>query len=142
MRINTKIRYGLRAMICLTNCDTPDGVMQKTIAEDQGLSNKYLDAIVAALKSKGLITTYRGKGSGYKLTRPASLITMYDIYTAFEPIHMVECLNNPDFCNRVCECHANTYWAELKKDFIKLLKAKTLEQIAKEDKVHSKTISN
>lgn len=142
MKINTKIRYGLRAMICINNCDNQDGVMQKTIAEDQDLSNKYLDAIIAALKLKGLITTYRGKGSGYILTRPASMISMYDIYTAFEPINVVECLNNPQFCNRFCECKASDYWGELKRDFIKLLKAKTLEQIAKEDKVHSTSISN
>ena len=130
MKINTKIRYGLRAMISIACCDEPKGLLQKDIAESQKLSNKYLDAIISALKSKGLITTYRGKGSGYKLTRSANLITMYDIYTAFEPITIVECLDNPDFCELECCCNANKYWSEMKSEFIRILKSKTLEEIA------------
>ena len=101
MKINTKIRYGLRTMIAIACCNEQRGILQKEISERQLISNKYLDAIVAALKSKGLITNYRGKGSGYKLTRPAEQITMYDIYTAFEPIIVVECLDNPELCEQI-----------------------------------------
>ena len=134
MKINTKIRYGLRAMIAIATCDEPKGLLQKDIAEKQKLSNKYLDSIVSSLKSKGLITTYRGKGSGYKLARPANLITMYDIYTAFEPVAVVECLDNPDFCDFESCCAANKYWAEMKQDFINILKNKHLDEIAHKER--------
>jgi Rrf2 family protein len=134
MKVNTKIRYGLRAMIAIACCDEPKGLLQKEIAEKQKLSNKYLDSIVSSLKSKGLITTYRGKGSGYKLSRPANLITMYDIYTAFEPIAVVECLDNPEFCEFECCCAANKYWSEMKQDFIRILKNKNLEEIAHKER--------
>ena len=121
-------------MIEIACCDEPKGLLQKVIAEKQQISNKYLDSIVSSLKLKGLITTYRGKGSGYKLTRPANLITMYDIYTAFEPITLVECLDNPQFCEFECCCAANKYWSEMKQEFISMLKNKTLEDIAKKER--------
>lgn len=129
MKINTKIRYGLRTMIAIACCEAPRGLLQKEIAEKQNLSNKYLDAIIAALKTKGLITTYRGKGSGYKLSRPADQISVYDIYTAFEPITVVECLDNPEFCALECCCSANKYWTEMKLEFAAMLKSKTLRSI-------------
>jgi len=134
MKINTKIRYGLRTMVAIACCEEPRGILQKEISEKQDISNKYLDAIVASLKSKGLITNFRGKGSGYKLTRPAEQITMYDIYTAFEPIVVVECLDNPEFCALECCCAANKYWTEMKLDFATMLRSKTLLSIAGKDR--------
>ncbi len=133
MRINTKIRYGLRTMIELACQNDPKGMLQKDIAEKQELSIKYLDAIIAALKAKGLVKNVRGKGSGYKLTRPACEITMLDIYTAFESICVVECLENPAICDLYDECASTIFWAELKKDFIDYLKSKTLKDIAKKE---------
>ncbi len=129
MKINTKIRYGLRALIAIACCNEPKGILQKEIADQQKLSIKYLDVIIAQLKTSGIITTFRGKGSGYKLTRPANQITMYDIYTTFEPITIVECLDNPEFCELECCCTANKYWSELKINYSKMLRSKTLEQI-------------
>lgn len=129
MKINTKIRYGLRTMIAIACCEAPRGLLQKEISEKQNISNKYLDAIIAGLKTKGLVTTYRGKGSGYKLARPADQISMYDIYTAFEPIVVVECLDNPEFCALECCCSANKYWTEMKLEFARMLKSKSLRAI-------------
>jgi len=142
MKINTKIRYGLRTMIAIACCEAPRGLLQKEIAEKQDISNKYLDAIVAGLKAKGLITTFRGKGSGYRLSRPAEQITMYDIYTAFEPIVVVECLDNPEFCALECCCSANKYWTEMKSEFAKMLKSKTLAAIAGSDRPCLENLAN
>lgn len=142
MKINTKIRYGLRTMIAIACCEAPRGLLQKEIAEKQNISNKYLDAIVAGLKAKGLITTFRGKGSGYRLSRPAEQITMYDIYTAFEPIVVVECLDNPEFCALECCCSANKYWTEMKFEFAKMLKSKTLAAIAGSDRPCLENLAN
>jgi Rrf2 family protein len=121
-------------MIAIACCEEPRGILQKEISEKQDISNKYLDAIVSSLKSKGLITNFRGKGSGYKLTRPAEQITMYDIYTAFEPIIVVECLDNPEFCALECCCAANKYWTEMKRDFANMLKKRSLSEIADKER--------
>lgn len=131
MKINTKIRYGLRTMIVIAAAPESEGVLQKDIAENQDISLKYLDSIISSLKLKGLIVNVKGKGSGYMLTRPAKEITMYDIYTAFERIDIVECLNDGNNCPKLKHnCKANAYWVDLKMDFINMLKNKSLADIA------------
>lgn len=129
MKINTKIRYGLRAMIEIACAKEAHGVLQKDISKNQSISLKYLDSIILALKVKGLIENEKGKGSGYLLSMPPEEINMWDIYSAFEPIVFVECVNNNNFCENIANCSANGYWCELKKEFEQLLKAKTLAQI-------------
>lgn len=129
MRINTKIRYGLRTIIEISKSPDNLGILQKDIAKNQDISLKYLDSIILALKNNGLIENVKGKGSGYILSKLTEEITMYDIYSAFEPVIFVECTNNNIFCERVSECSANDYWCELKRDFEFLLLNKTLAQI-------------
>jgi len=130
MKINTKIRYGLRTLIEIASANGAEGILQKDIAESQNISVKYLDSIILHLKIKGLIVNVQGKRSGYRLAKPADQITMFDIYTAFERIEVVECLNNIDCCPRKTNnCKANAFWADFKEDFSSLLKNKTLSEI-------------
>src|SRR5690554_4558994 len=85
MKITTKTRYGLRAMIEIARETNEQGILQKEIARRQDLSNKYLDQIILGLKLADLIMNVHGKKSGYILARPAEEITLFDIYQAFEP---------------------------------------------------------
>ena len=135
MRVNSKLRYGLRTMIEIANSTKPNGMLQKDIAKNQNISLKYLDPIISSLKLKGLITNSKGKGSGYILTRPPASINMLDIYTAFEQIIVVECINNMEFCDRSAhDCKGRNYWTEFMCDFNMILKKKNLEQIMIETK--------
>lgn len=133
MRINTKIRYGLRTMIEIASDDNVNGILQKDIAKNQNISLKYLDPIISSLKLKGLITNSKGKGSGYKLAKLPAEITMLDIYTAFEQIVVVDCINNLKFCDRSSpDCKGRDYWQEFKSDFISILEKRNLQQIIDE----------
>ena len=133
MRVNTKIRYGLRTMIEIANTTDPSGVLQKDIAKNQHISLKYLDSIISALKVKGLVANSKGRGSGYRLTKEPKDITMLDIYTAFELIVIVECINNKGLCDRAThDCKARSYWSGFGNEFIELLSRKNLEQIMHE----------
>jgi Rrf2 family transcriptional regulator, iron-sulfur cluster assembly transcription factor len=130
MRVNTKIRYGLRTMIEIASAQDPSGVLQKDIAASQHISLKYLDPIIASLKLKGLITNSKGRGSGYLLTRAPKDITMFDIYTAFEQITIIECINNLNYCDRSQHnCKGRNYWNEFREDFVNMLNKKNLAQI-------------
>lgn len=130
MRVNSKIRYGLRTMIEIACSTEPNGMLQKDIAKNQNISLKYLDPIISSLKLKGLIANSRGKGSGYKLARSSDEISMLDIYTAFEQIEVIECINNMSFCDRsMHDCKGRNYWNEFKDDFIAILSKKNLTQI-------------
>lgn len=139
MRVNTKIRYGLRTMIEIANSSDENGVLQKDIAKNQNISLKYLDSIISSLKLKGLIANSKGRGSGYRITREPKDITMYDIYTSFEQIEVVECINNKGFCERSKhDCKANFYWNEFGQEFIELLTKKNLQQIIDSTSVECK----
>ena len=104
MKFNTKTRYGLRTMLELSlNAEREEGTLQKEIAENQDVSIKYLDHIIADLKAAGLIVNVGGKKSGYRLNKPAEDITIYDIYVAFEnELVIIDCLHNNVLYLQIC----------------------------------------
>ena len=130
LKLNTKIRYGVRAMLEIALTDPLLGTFQKDIAINQDISNRYLDHIIAALKTSGLITTFRGRKSGYILTRKPSEISLYDIYKAFEPdINIVDCIAISHHCERELKCATLRPWTELNDIITNYLKNKSLEEL-------------
>lgn len=134
MKINTKTRYGLRTMIQI-GMHNQKGVLQKDIAKSQNLSEKYLDHIIAGLKSAGLITNVGGKGSGYKLTKNIEDIRIYDIYKAFnDHIKINECLDPEISCNREQHCSARMYWQDLNQTIKQHLEETRLNQLVEKER--------
>jgi Rrf2 family protein len=132
MKITKKVRYGLRAMIEISLNKSTKGILQKEISENQEISLKFLDSIIAGLKSAGLIVNYSGKRSGYILTKPPSEISVYDIFRAFEPeLTVVNCMCPGNICNRVSICPAKDYWSDLNTKIKTQMKSSTLDQIVK-----------
>jgi Rrf2 family protein len=130
MHINTKVRYGVRAMIQIA-IDSDKGVLQKRISKQQEISYKYLDQIMASLKAAGLIAK-PSKGKGYILARKAEDISVYDIYKAFEnEVRIVPCMleNIEDICDRQNECSAFTLWDGLNKTIKSYLQSKNLSDL-------------
>jgi Rrf2 family protein len=131
MKLNTKTRYGIRTMIELALDWEGHGLFQKDISERQQISYKYLDHIVSALKTKGLIVNMDGKKSGYRLSRKPEEITVYDIYMAFEPeLTIVDCLGNDGECKSDRTCAARHLWGGLNKLIIDYLKDNNLKELA------------
>lgn len=134
MKINTKIRYGLRTMIELALTDQEKGMLQKEIAKNQCISEKYLDHIISALRISGLIKNVKGKKSGYKLTRKSERITVYDVFLAFDPkIVDLECFNDSDMCDRSNQCAAKDFWLEYESVIESFLMSITLEKLADDE---------
>lgn len=130
MRSNTKIRYGLRTMIEVALYDAT-GVYQKDIARQQGISIKYLDQIIAALKNCGLITKPDDHRQGYVLAVPPSEITIYDIYRAFEPeLGVVPCIPDEGYCDKKSHCAAVHFWSGLNQHMKKYFESVTLAELA------------
>lgn len=130
MKIGTRTRYGLRTMIEIARDRSQEGVLQKDIALAQSLSNKYLDHIIHALKTSGLIANVKGKKSGYKLTRNPDQITIFDIHKAFEPdLCLVECLSANYQCDRRKICEAQKFWKGLNKVIAGYMKSVTLADL-------------
>jgi len=109
---------------------TGKGVFQKQIAENQEISLKYLDHIIHALKTAGLITAVRGRKSGYILTRKSADITMLDIHNAFEPgICIIDCMSPNVTCDRSNRCAAKGFWGRLNNKINDYFKAVSLQDM-------------
>lgn len=139
MKFNTKTRYGVRTILEIALNQSEGSVFQKDIAKNQEISVRYLDNIIAALKTAGLITTAHGKKSGYILTRKPSEISIYDIHTAFEPdINIVDCLEVNKECEKELSCASKFFWNELNDMIVDYLKSKTIaDMVSKHDRMHS-----
>ena len=129
MKVNTKIRYGLRAVIEIAKHDQSIGVLQKEISKNQNISNKYLDHIINGLKIADVIRRKDIKG-GFVLSRPASEITVYDIYNSFEvDVLIVKCLDRHDDCELGKTCDVRGFWCELNKTIAEKFKSVTIENL-------------
>jgi len=84
MRLSTKSRYAVTAMLDLTLNGSRGPVTLADISENQSISLSYLEQLFAALRSKGLVRGVRGPGGGYYLGKDASTITVADVICAVD----------------------------------------------------------
>lgn len=129
MKVNTKTRYGIRAMVEIARHNDDGGIFQKDIAQNQDISYKYLDHIINGLKVANLVRK-RNRRAGYVLTRDAAEITVYDINNAFESnICIIECMDNGVHCNRDEICEVKGFWSKLNNLIIEHYKSVTLKDL-------------
>lgn len=132
MKINTNIRYGLRAMIEIAKNSEP--VLQKEIAERQEIPVNYLDSIISGLKNAGLIINQSGKRSGYILAKKPGNITVYHVYRAFSPeLSLVNCTCETMECKRSNICPTKDFWFDLNNRLVECMESKTLEDLMKDE---------
>jgi Rrf2 family protein len=137
MKMNTKTRYGLRAMIEISKNEPSSGILQKEISKIQEIPLKYLDSIITGLRNAGLIVNYSGKRSGYILSKPPSEISVYDIYRAFEPeLTLVNCACPGNECKRIDICPATDYWFDLNFHIKRMMESSSLEQISNNKQIN------
>ena len=136
MKLSTRSRYGLRAMVELAARVNGCCVTLKTIAEKHGMSEYYLEQLFAPLKKAGLVTSIRGARGGYKLSRPPGEITAGDVLRALEgSLSPVECI---DDSTAVCasascdNCNTKTVWARLYAGMSEVLDEISLLELAHE----------
>jgi Rrf2 family protein len=131
MKLSTRTRYGLRAILDLAANEGKGPVRLKTIAQHQQISVKYLEQLIAILRSAGLVRSIRGAKGGYVLAKPAGQIKVYDVFFALEgssPI-TVECLENKDLCARALDCVARDVWMKVQGAIIRVLNSMTLKDL-------------
>jgi Rrf2 family protein len=131
MKINAKMHYGLKTMIELAMNAGETGMLQKELAVNQCMPNKFLDSVIHSLKVTGLIVNVGGRKSGYKLARSAAEISVYDVYRAFEPelrIHF--CLAGYESCPRTQSCASRLFLCEFNEKMEEYMKSNTIEVLA------------
>ena len=135
MIVSTKGRYALRVMIDLAERRTDRYTPLKEIAARQGISEKYLENILKTLVQHGLLQGLRGKGGGYRLTRPAGQYRISDILLLTEgSLAPVACLEpGAAACARAADCRTYGLWRGLDEAIRSYLDRVTLADLARPD---------
>ena len=113
--ISTKGRYALRVMIDLAEHQGENYIPLKVIAGRQEISEKYLESIIKLLVKARLLGGVRGKGGGYRLTKPPEQYTVGSVLRLTEeslaPVSCLEQGSGP--CTRAAECPTLPLWQGL-----------------------------
>ena len=130
MKLSSRSRYGLRAILELA-VDYGKGPLQiRTIAEREDISNKYLEQLISLLKSSGLVRSVRGPRGGYELTRPPGEVRLDEVFTTLEgPPVGIECLTHPDHCPRCMDCVTRQVWSSMQSAMMGVLESMTLQDL-------------
>lgn len=143
MRLSTKGRYGARAMLDLALNFGEGPILLRDIARRQEVSEKYLEHSITALRKAGLVRSVRGARGGYVLAKSPSQIRLSEIMQVLEgSMAPVECVDDPQICQRAQLCVTRDIWAEIKEAIDNILESITLGDMVERQnrKRNSKTI--
>lgn len=113
MKLTTKGRYAVTAMLDLALHNDNSPVTLNDIAGRQGLSLSYLEQLFARLRRNGLVTSTRGPGGGYSLSRVADEIAVSDVISAVdEKVDSTRCGGSTD-CQDKKKCLTHDLWCDL-----------------------------
>ena len=130
MRLSTKGRYGLRALLDLALHRDEGSVLLKDIARRQEVSLPYLEHLIAPLIAAGLVKSTRGSRGGLLLLRSPSEIRLGEIIQVLEgSIAPVDCVNDPKLCHRSGLCVTRDIWIEMKVAMSQVLDSTTLQDL-------------
>lgn len=132
MKISTKGRYGIRMMLSLVLHYEKGTLALKTIAKEQGISEKYLEQIVGPLTKRGIVKSYRGAQGGYILARSPEEISVGEVLEILEgSLSPVECVDSHN-CPHADFCVSLTLWSRIKDAVHDVVDNTTLADMAAE----------
>ncbi|MCR5757159.1 MAG: Rrf2 family transcriptional regulator [Selenomonas sp.] len=139
MKISTKGRYSVTALYELALHYGEGPVSLKCIAQQQGLSENYLEQLMVPLRRAGIVQSTRGAQGGYMLAKSPAEITISAIITAVEgPIAVVDCLLAEagaveQRCNKACTCVTRGIWEKVCDSISEVLEGITLQNLLDKD---------
>ncbi|MBM4024891.1 MAG: Rrf2 family transcriptional regulator [Planctomycetes bacterium] len=138
MKLSTRTRYGMRAIIELAQHEGKRPLQLKAIADRQDISVKYLEQLMSLLRASGFVRSVRGSKGGYVLARPAGDVRLSEIFRCLEgPVTTTECTEDEDCCKRSADCVARDLWMEVEAAIQQVLSSLTLADMVNKAKAHA-----
>jgi len=133
MKISTKGRYGLRAILNLAFYGKKnEPVLLSEISEREGIPYKYLGQIMNELVKAGFVKSIKGRKGGYLLNKNPKNITIYEVLQTLEgDLSVADCVTNPGICHRASSCAVRDVFEELSHNIKKTLSSITLDDLIK-----------
>lgn len=130
MKLSSRTRYGMRAILELAMEYGKDPMQIKMIAENEDISNKYLEQLISMLKMAGLVRSVRGPRGGYMLARSPAEITLREVFLTLEGSTIsADCTAHQEFSPRCPDCAMRRVWCELQDSISTVLDAYTLADL-------------
>jgi Rrf2 family transcriptional regulator, iron-sulfur cluster assembly transcription factor len=131
MKMSTKGRYAVMAMIDIGQNSNGSPVSLSEIADRQDISQEYLEQLFSKLRRAGLVESSRGPGGGYRLARDSGDIAVSDIILAVdEALRVTRCSGDAvDGCVKGQQCSAHDLWSSLGRQMMHFLGSITLEDV-------------
>ena len=134
MNVSTKSEYGLRALIYLASHGDRDAIPAREIASEWNVPVKYLEQILKTLKEGEIVESQVGVGGGYRLARPASLITAGEVIRILDGrIAPMGCVSSTDYvpCEFEPACGLRTLWARTRAAMLGVLDQTTIADLSR-----------
>jgi Rrf2 family iron-sulfur cluster assembly transcriptional regulator len=129
MRLTTKGRFAVTAMVDLAMRQTRGPVTLAAISERQHISLSYLEQLFGKLRRRKLVSSVRGPGGGYRLAQPMQGVTVADIVIAVdEPLDATQC-GGKENCADDKRCMTHELWATLNKKMHEYLSSVSLADL-------------
>lgn len=131
MRLTTKGRFAVTAMMDLALRGDTGPVTLAEISSRQGISLSYLEQLFGKLRRHELVNSVRGPGGGYRLAKPTNEIAVADIILAVdEPIDATQC-GGKENCKDDHKCLTHDLWANLNTHIFNYLRSVTLAELVR-----------
>ena len=137
MKLSTRARYGLRALIDLGLHSENEAVSIQSISIRQNISDSYLEQLMGKLKRAGLVESTRGACGGYRLGRPAREISVGDVLRVLEGnLEPAECGGNePEkSCGDADICVAKYVWKRINDSITQAVDSMMLDELIEESR--------
>ncbi len=136
MKLSTKGRYGTRALLELALHQDEGPILLRDIAQRQQIPLQYLDHLISPLIAGGIIRSTRGAKGGVSLVKSPEQIKLSEVIQLLEgSLALVDCVNNPEACDRAELCATRDIWGEVKKAMDAVLQSTTLQDLVERQKI-------
>ncbi|MDH4394513.1 MAG: Fe-S cluster assembly transcriptional regulator IscR [Limnobacter sp.] len=134
MRLTTKGRFAVTAMVDLALQQGKGPVTLAGISERQSISLSYLEQLFSKLRRHDLVDSVRGPGGGYQITKPLSEVSVADVIIAVdEPLDATQCGGKED-CTIEGQCMTHDLWSTLNSKMLDYLNSVTLQSLVDKNK--------
>lgn len=140
MRLTTKGRYAVTAVLDLAFHEDSGPVSLAAISDRQHISLSYLEQLFARLRRNGVVKSTRGPGGGYSLNRDAADISVSDVILAVDESCQVTACNEVENCQGDYRCLTHDLWNELSSEIRNFLDGISLAEMMANEKVQQVSI--
>ena len=129
MKLTTKSRYAVTAMLDIAYHDKGNPISLPEIADRQNISLSYLEQLFSRLKRSGLVESIKGPGGGYMLSKDADEIVISEVIQAVDEDLETTACNGKSNCHNNHQCISHNLWQDLGVEIKNFLSDITLQQV-------------